>query len=179
MEQAILETLRERGGASAREIARVTGIEKSNVNTILYTLSNVTKNDDLPPVWYVKTPQDATDQQSKLLIIFDLGNCHFLQSAVKYVEAGMVDIWAYADMQYNGPGVHPAYEGVTVKRASVPHRNAADIMLVWDLALLSSPRDIIIASKDQGFRSVKELAAGHNHNVTFVSTVEELRNLVE
>lgn len=107
------------------------------------------------------------------LVIVDLGNVHdCLQRLAPLAEAECVEVWAYADLHYNGFGIQPPLrsKGVRVEQARVTHKNAADTKLIWDLALFcksSAPRTIFIATKDNGFRHLQELAEQLGHRVVF------------
>jgi hypothetical protein len=68
-------------------------------------------------------------------------------------------------------------------RATTSDRNSADVQLIWDLAVLlsSSPerRNVIIATKDLGFRSLKSICELLGHSLTFVTDWNTLRNYIE
>ena len=124
-----------------------------------------------------------------MVVIVDLGNVHdVLQQIGPYVKAGCVNkVWAYADRQFNGYGINPPHDvpNCTVWRAFNPHTNAADNMIVWDVASTcthpgAQPCHFIVVTKDQGFHSIKELAEETGmHKLDFANSWEELRNLIE
>ena len=106
-------------------------------------------------------------QQAPIVVMVDLGNVHdCLQQLLPLAAAGEIELRAYADLMFNGFGVSPplASPGCTVFKSASPQKNAADTQLIWDCAQLCTaaekPLQILVATKDNGFRHLKELAEG-------------------
>ena len=121
-----------------------------------------------------QAPAAREPSAQRPLVIVDLGNVHdCLQKLVPLAEAGCMDVWAYADLHYNGFGVQPPLtsSAVRVEQARVTHKNAADTKLIWDVALACTQaapqKTIFVVTKDNGFRHLQELAAEHGHRIVF------------
>jgi hypothetical protein len=125
------------------------------------------------------------------LAVVDLGNVHdTLRELVPYARSGLVQIEAFADRAYNGFGVKPLLDdvpGLRVHRAQGTDRNAADIELVWFLCetlpdatiALEHSRHVVVATKDQGFQSLRDLVQRRGHRLTFVTQWSEMREFIE
>ena len=135
-------------------------------------------------------PVDSTTDSGEgiPLIIVDLGNVHdCLQRLIPLAEAGVVDVWAYADLHYNGFGVQPplASHKVRLHQARVAHKNAADTRLIWDVALFcketvtEKKKNIFIVTKDNGFRHLQELVTEKGHKVAFCENWTSLKLAME
>jgi hypothetical protein len=151
----------------------------------LYDEGKVVRIEGVRPTWTL--PSDKPFVRGDVpLVIMDLGNCHFLKELLPYIESKTVEARLYADLAYNGFGVSPPlphYLNVYMFRATTSDRNSADVQLIWDLAVLlsSSPerRNVIIATKDLGFRSLKSICELLGHSLTFVTDWNTLRNYIE
>jgi hypothetical protein len=122
---------------------------------------------------------------ASIVVIVDLGNVHdCLQCLLPLVEARRLRVRAYADLQYNGFGVNPPLEAhlCSVFRAASPHKNAADTKLIWDVALLCAlspgPLRLLVATKDNGFRHLQELAESAGHELAFAQDWPSLQKLL-
>lgn len=139
------------------------------------------------PACQLRPAEVAAAGTQKPLVVVDLGNVHdCLQKLVPLAESGCVDVWAYADLHYNGFGVQPplASGAVRVMQARVTHKNAADTKLVWDLARLccedtAVKRTVFIVTKDNGFRHLQELAAELGHLFIFSENWETFKAAFE
>jgi hypothetical protein len=134
----------------------------------------------------VRVAMEGQDHDAtSIVVIVDLGNVHdCLKRLLPLVEARRFRVRAYADLQYNGFGVNPPHEAglFSVFQATSPHKNAADTKLIWDVALLckasESPLRIIVATKDNGFRHLQELAQGAGHSLSFAQDWRSLQALL-
>jgi hypothetical protein len=189
LDHAIFEAL-ECKSAKASELAGRLGLPRQRVNSALYSLlacGQVRRDSSTPPIWSKEIEEVALAEASPTtvpLILVDLGNTHdCLQELLPYCEAGALHVRAYADLAFNGYGSSMAsVQGLTVIRATTADKNSADVEMIWDLALLlvgSPVREVFVATKDQGFRRLKELATRSGHSLTFVTSWAELRNLIE
>jgi hypothetical protein len=127
---------------------------------------------------------DDCDGASTVVIV-DLGNVHdCLQRVLPLAEARRLRVRAYADLQYNGFGVNPPLQAqlCSVFRAASPHKNAADTKLIWDVALLCAlspgPLRLLVATKDNGFRHLQELAESAGHALIFAQDWPSLEALL-
>ena len=99
----------------------------------------------------------------KTFVCVDLGNVHdVLKPLEKFVLDGTVEARGFADFAFKGYGVKPRSK-IPVEQARTVHRNAADIAMVWYLALKCKTAsesgqclNIIVATKDIGFQSLQE-----------------------
>jgi hypothetical protein len=180
----VLETLKRNEWMALQQLSSQASLPLLDLPALLLDLSERGLVEQKEGLWKRVEPQRpaqpaaavATPEAGqKPLVIVDLGNVHdCLQKLVPLADAGCVDVRAYADLHYNGFGVQPplASLSVRVEQARVSHKNAADTRLVWDLALLcadgaAGKRTIFIATKDNGFRHLQELAAELGHRVFF------------
>lgn len=179
-------------GLCTQELARATGVPRRALNRALYGMAEegwVSREATVPPVWTLRDEGAASSGESKKarvsevpLVIVDLGNMHCLDKLVPLAAADLVEVWAYADQAFAGYGVRPSVAGarnVTLKQADSPHRNAADVQLIWDVARLAQKRSILVASKDLGFRHLEQLARDAGHELEFFTTWEDLRDCIE
>jgi hypothetical protein len=175
---------------AAMTIARTLAADRQSVNRALYSLledGEISRLDGSPPRWRARarSPEAAPEEPGPLVVV-DLGNCHdCLAKVLPYARDGLVEVEAYADRHFNGFGVNPPLEepGVRVIRARTTERNAADVELIWRLAVRLSAegprRRVVVCSKDQGFRSLSALAEERGHRLLFVPNWQELRLHVE
>lgn len=112
------------------------------------------------------------------VVIVDLGNVHdCLKNLLPLAESGLVEVIAYADMEFNGFGVKPDANGkhCVVKRATTPDKNAADVEIVWDIAQrcgrtsVETPLCFVVVTRDHGFRSLEGLVMRTGHALNFAS----------
>ena len=127
----------------------------------------------------------APQQVADVVVVVDLGNVHdCLQKIAPLAEAGQLQVLAYADLQYNGVGINPPFEvaGCTVFKATSPHKNAADTKMIWDIAQLCAsserPRRLLVTTKDNGFRYLRDLVEGSGHALSFAHDWASLRALL-
>lgn len=119
------------------------------------------------------------------VVIVDLGNVHdCLAPLAPLAAAGRLQVFAYADLQYNGPGVNPPLEveGLYVFRAESPQKNAADTQLIWDVAQFCArahePLAFFVATRDNGFRHLQQLAEDAGHTLSFAQGWPSLQALL-
>ena len=183
--------------STALMLSRELGCSREEANRILYQLlktNEVSRDTGSPPVWTIFSqpssatlPTHAAADEPKRLVVVDLGNTHdCLQELLPYAKAGALEVRAYADLAYNGFGVNPplgVLPGVTVQQANTAEKNAADVDMIWDLAVMLGPRTpryfVAVATKDQGFRRLKALAEAAGHRLEFATGWSELRHYVE
>lgn len=174
-------------------------VVRSEVNRALYRelIGKVVADEtQLPPLWSVasksQTDDDAKqkDDEASLgkTVMVDLGNVHdCLPKLVPYAQSGDIEVVAYADVGFSGYGIKPpAPPPIVVKQASSFHKNAADIDLIFDLAVMGMQlnqkgvrRHFIIATLDKGFYSIKEKLEALGHKVKFVTNWDDLRMEIE
>jgi len=193
--QTRIETTLADSKMTARALAKTLGTSKTEVNRLLYQMDTVAKvQDGPPPVWTLKTPAAAEAKTNEaavcLVVIVDLGNVHdVLQHLGPYVASGCIhQVWAYADLQFNGYGVKPPpdYE-CRVYQAQQPHPNAADNKIVWDVAVAcaavpagGAQFHFVVVTKDQGFQNLADLVyESKAGTLEFVNSWEDLRNVIE
>lgn len=185
---------------AAREIASTIGVPKADVNKTLYVLLKdgaVQKTSEVPPRWTrAKTPALVAAHPwlpldaASPLVILDLGNVHCLDRLMPYVINGLISLWAYADLAYNGPKYAEAGVGnYFYFQSNDASKNAADTKMIWDVALHceevrkgSSPdgaSKIYVLTLDQGFRALAGLARDCGVQLEFVTSFEALRDVVE
>jgi hypothetical protein len=118
-------------------------------------------------------------------VFVDLGNVHdCLQRLVPLAEAGELRVQAFADLAFNGYGVNPELRasGCEVLRATSADKNAADVQLVWNAALLCAsaraPLHIFVVTRDHGFRHLQALAGAAGHHLRFAQDWPSLRALL-
>jgi hypothetical protein len=169
------------GGTSLAELARVACIPSVDVAASLQGLRQSGLVETADGLWKRCTFRDRQD----VIVVVDLGNVHdCLQKLAPLAEAGELQVRAYADLQYNGYGVNPPFEspGCVVFRAATPHKNAADTKIIWDISRLCSlalqPLRILVVTKDNGFRHLRELAEESGHSLTFAQDWPSLRSLL-
>ena len=168
-------------GRSLVELARVSGMSSVDVAVALQglRLSGLVETDD--GLWKRSSVRDCHD----VVVVVDLGNVHdCLQKLAPLAEAGEVQVRAYADLQYNGYGVNPPFDspGCVVFRAATPHKNAADTQIIWDISRLCSlalkPLHLLVVTKDNGFRHLRELAEESGLSLAFAQDWSSLRSLL-
>ena len=207
---AVLAVLRlpEAALRSSADLSEALAFTRQDVNAALYSLEEeglVRRDAGAPPLWRAEASALARaprpgglageggvgDAVAELVVFVDLGNVHdCLQPLLPYARRGLLTIRAYADRTFRGFGVNPSLErelGCRVIQAAGAHRNAADSILVWDMAILcerarlaSRRLRFLVASKDQGFLAVADLArASGGHEVVFCQDWRDLRVHVE
>lgn len=168
---------------------------KKEVNAVLYKLvsdARAERMEGSPPTWRAvparfspRAPQTRGTNEERLIVLVDLGNVHdSLDKLIPYAEAGQLEVVAYADLAYDGYGVRPPLQkqNVEVRRADTPDKNAADVDLIWDVAMHSQSGPLlhfIVCTKDQGFRRLERKVSEAGHRMTFVTRWEELRIFIE
>lgn len=177
-----------------------TAVTRTDVNRILYKeTTDLFRSDQLvsPPCWYANRfsrPEPPSEESKNgsavptawmpMIIMVDLGNVHdCLENLVPYAS-NTAQVRAYADVGFNGYGINPCPPcNIKVVKATSNHKNAADIDLIFDLALMAhqhkTPHHFVIATKDKGFLSVESKLQQLGHQVSFVTGWSELRLLVE
>jgi hypothetical protein len=160
----------------AGDIAKALGMTKSEVNKWLYANDKtlVRRVDDQnPPRWvrYTDTPKS----NSNVWIFVDLRNVHdVLQNIEIELENGLeANVCAVADLQFNGYGVNPSPSNteITVWKSTDPHKNSANIRLVWEICKLAQAGggEFHVVTKDNGFRSLATLVEASGSSIEFHS----------
>jgi len=160
---------------------------RTDINRILYKLSEegkVSSTTDLPALWSL--PSESKESVSKPVVMIDLGNVHdILQKIEPYSKKGLVNVYAFCDLAYNGFGVKTKVDpSITVFQATTPDRNAADLHMIWKIAEICiynkyPGSDILILTRDQGFRTLETITKQYGYKVSFLTSWEELRNFIE
>lgn len=189
----------------ASKISRRCEISRHQTNQALYALlreaNKVEKIGDAPPMWQAVVDSQmhiCADSDGVLpllprtIVVVDLGNTHdCLQNLLLYATRKEIEVYAYADLAFNGYGVNPPLIAPNVKihQATDSHRNSADTKLIWDLASLTAEhaaRDpqrelqIIVATRDLGFQTLQTLVAERERQtLTFVQDWSTLRLYIE
>ena len=173
----------------------------------LLTGNKVRKIEGYPPRWMsfshpaAQAEESPSGQESSHipLVVLDLGNCHFIPELEPYVKAGLIQLRAYADLAYNGPRPDEACAGTYYYHADEAHKNTADVQMIWELAQMAClkaavdlsahvnlpkhitrlPRQVIVVTKDQGFRHVGQLISECGCHCEFVSTMESLKLFID
>jgi hypothetical protein len=182
------------------ELARELATSKLVVNQRLYALESrgfLMRDGSTPPRWRrrpeersaVQSTHREIAQSTSLVVVLDLGNVHdCLERLLPYSRAGLLTVHAFADLGSRCFGIVPsvAHEpGCTVYQATTPNRNEADVNLIWKIAewccsvSRDTPLNIIVVTKDQGFRGIEELAAKAGHKLVFCDGWDTLRAFVE
>lgn len=177
--------------------------DKLAVNKVLYSMKEagiVRCTTDTPPIWQLIRPAaeaemadvEAACPPPLTHCVVDLGNTHdCLPNLLPYAARGLLTVSAYADMAFRGYGISPSVsvENVCVYQSDTPHKNSADVQIVWDICRLveklerESPArrcHIYIATKDMGFMRLKALVERNKlHSITFVTNWQTLRMHIE
>lgn len=163
------------------ELAQRSGVPSVDVSAALQELRQSGVVEAQGGLW----KRCASVESRDVIVVVDLGNVHdCLQKIAPLAEAGELQVRAYADLQYNGFGVNPPFDapGCVVFKAQSPHKNAADTQMIWDVAQLCSvsarPLRLLVVSKDNGFRHLRELAEDAGHRLTFAQDWASLRALL-
>jgi hypothetical protein len=163
------------------ELAQLARVPSVDVSAALQELRQSGLVEAQAGLWRCCAVRDSKD----VVVVVDLGNVHdCLQKIAPLAEAGELQVRAYADLQYNGFGVNPPFEspGCTVFKAASPHKNAADTKIIWDVSQLCSvsprPLRILVVTKDNGFRHLRELAEHAGHSLSFAQDWTTLRALL-
>ena len=181
-------------------------VNKTELNKMLYQmLSNgqVIQHEGIPPKWSIKqNPVSveapvmvdvffaAPDSNEPIMVVFiDLGNVHdCLKPIVPYAQKPNTTllVHAFADISFNGFGVNPpAPPPIQVFQATTRDANAADVELIWQSACYILTRPVpqkyhfVVATRDQGFNSLKAIAKRHGHKLDFVTNWAQLKTFVE
>jgi len=164
-------------GRTSSELAR-----HADVSAALQELRQFGLVEPQAGLWRSRRP--LPDNQD-VVVIVDLGNVHdCLQKLGPLAEAGKLKVRAYADLQYNGFGITPPFEapGCVVFKAASPHKNAADTQMIWDVSRLCSlsptHMHLLVVTKDNGFRHLRELAEESGHSLSFAQDWPSLRSLL-
>ena len=175
---------------------------KSEINKQLYSLKKdkiLESVEGTPPKWYMREADQSIGTippdckiEPLIHVVVDLGNCHdCLKQLIPYAQKGLITVSAYADIAFCGFGISPPIndtENVTVFQADTPDKNSADVQIIWDLSRLTHQQPeksekemiIIVATKDLGFRRLKNLVEQNpKHSLFFVTNWESLRIYIE
>ena len=163
------------------ELAQLLSLASVDVSAALQELRQSRLVEVQGGLWKRCGPWDSRDT----VVIVDLGNVHdCLQKVAPLAETGGLQVRAYADLQYNGYGVHPPFDslGCRVFKAESPHKNATDTKMIWDVSQLCSlsprPMRLLVITKDNGFRHLKELAEDAGHSLSFAQDWPSLKSLL-
>lgn len=181
------------GGASAKQLADQIGVARTDVNHALYIdlKTQVNKSETTPPIWSVAglTENKVTGSEPSRYVLVDLGNVHdCLEPLAKYaIKDPTLIVEAYADIGFKGYGVSPPVPyPAKVFVSTAPDKNAADVKLIWNVALRAAElahkgqmAHFIFATKDKGFQSVKAELEQLGHKADFVRDWSELRIFIE
>ena len=156
------------------EVARAASVALVDVAAALQELSDAGEAETLRGAWRRAAAAVVAEASEGTVVFVDLGNVHdCLLRLVPLAEAGEIQVRAYADLQYNGPGVRPPLRapGCAGYRADSAQRNAADTQLIWDVSKLCAtapgPLRLLVATKDNGFRHLQGLVTASGHDLAF------------
>lgn len=193
MEQSVISFLEsQQVPRTAKDAAQQLQVDRHTINQCLYGLlghGKVVKSQDTPPLWslgMVKPMENPVVEncEIKTVIIVDLGNVHDCLNKLE-PYANFYEIYAFADKAYNGWGVSPpAPPTIHFYHSKSRDKNAADIAIIWRVAelILLNPKEVfhfVIATKDQGFNSLKDEVESRGHSLEFVNGWDELKLVVE
>jgi hypothetical protein len=179
---------------TSTQIASVTNYSKREINVALTQLQQSgrvrTVINSFPTEWMLYNPQAqvaVAEVESKQIpiVMVDLGNVHdTLDKLCRYADQGIVKVYAFADMAFNGYGINPRPPtSIEVFQSDSPDKNAADIEMIAKCVELSlnspDPLDFYIVTKDQGFRRLSNVVKRQGHSMTFVTNWEGLRMFIE
>ena len=92
-------------------------------------------------------------------ILIDLGNIHDAHKLSHLLST--YNVVGFADVHYNGPGVHPRQPSpFQIIRARTVCKNAADVHIIWyvyEIIRLNAKSEINIITRDKGFQELIEL----------------------
>lgn len=182
---------------TAKQLSLELSLPRKDVNQALYVhlQGQVIRTNTEPPLWRL-VQTSAVVQPASLgslvhdrLVLVDLGNVHdCLEPLGAYAMSDpTLCVEAYADVGFKGYGVcPPAPHPIQVFVATSPHKNAADVKMIFNTAcramqLIGSGKTMhfIFATKDKGFHSMKEELEALGHKVDFVTDWAELRLFIE
>jgi hypothetical protein len=180
MDERILDQLSSSRSKTSAELALTLNETRVGVNQSLERLEKEAKIRRVacafPVSWEMSAPREGVAPlgQPDLLVLVDLGNTHdCLPQLLPYCRAGLVEVRAYADLHFSGfvgDGPMPCFKLI---RAASPAKNAADVDMIWDLAIMLSSvtgrRSVIVASKDKGFLSLENKVTSLGHSFSFVT----------
>lgn len=167
---------------SAGDLSKALGKNKHATNQILYDLlkkGQVRKTEDWPPVWSaVEVSAMTAPPGNKVIVFLDLSNMPYLKQMVPYLERGLVEVHAFADLCFNGYGISPPLEvpGLQLSHSKSGNKNASDVELIWKAAtLLTSVKDreVYVLTKDHGFLHLRDLIEELGHKCTFCASFED------
>lgn len=201
LEDRILEKLWFEGHWSARVLAyALKDVSRQEVNQTLYAMKDkglLICDDSIPPLWSVditvikkSVESEPSPEPQEVMIIFtDLGNCHhILQHLVPYAQQSLSElrVFAFADLAFNGFGVNPpAPAPIQMYHSKTSDTNSADLEMIWKAAelVLDNPEGLkyhfVVATLDQGFRSLQNIVERYGHRLDFVTNWNDLRTFVE
>lgn len=184
---------------TAKKVATDLKCSKPEVNRSLYELLNTNKvkrTSETPPEWSLvtttteekKDPPTTSSSSDVSVVMVDLGNVHdTLPNIEKYARQGLVRVYAFADLAFNGYGINPRCDpSIFLFQSTTPDKNAADIEMVWkcaEISLMENPRNhslqFYIVTRDQGFRTLGDILRRQGHEVEFVRGWDDLKMFIE
>ena len=182
MDKEILNQLSCGQTKTSAELALVLNTSRVDVNA---SIQNLEKNglvfrvtNAFPIAWQQNAASPSLTPPTSppdTLVIIDLGNTHdCLANLMPYCRSSLVEVRAYADLHYTGYTGDENICCFQLIRASSSAKNAADVDMIWDLAvILSDPRmlkkQVIICSKDKGFLSIQDKIVKLGHTFLFAT----------
>ena len=172
----IKQILEESDDVSSREIAKKLGLERSQVNRILYSLKgkgDARRTKENPPRWSLVTGKRSVKAEvEKIFVLIDLGNFHKAPFADIDSSYPHVKMYGFADTYYNG--VRPR----NTQTASAQVKNAADMMLMDFMSQMwreNRGSKFVVCSSDKFFMYAPTLSKNYGCETVIAKTEEELR----
>lgn len=150
-------------------------LDKKKINQELYGGKGKYRMiEGTPPTWYLDCNgsnelKDAKRVKINTYLFVDLGHMHdvYMEYQEEPGTIGYADASCPIQARKND-----------VIKGTTGHKNEADVNIIWDVAKICESRKnvtIIIATKDLGFLSIKDLAEKTGNKLYFARSLEEAR----